>query len=181
MDRTGFCRRYAQSSYPLFRENSKQVKIQSATAPSLRWDVRRLYKRKTHRFYLPRLTSYNKRLQYQTYDVTGLLSQGSNVIAMALAVDGKKSFGMEDNKNVYGKNAAYYFNLILDIPMEVRSQLLRRSGKSTTGSIIYAEIYNGEIIDARKQRTGWRQSGYDAWLSDVSTKITISRCCCYTK
>jgi alpha-L-rhamnosidase len=36
------------------------------------------------------------------------------------------------------------------------------SWKSTTGSIRYAEIYNGEIIDARQQRTGWRQAGYNA-------------------
>jgi len=35
------------------------------------------------------------------------------------------------------------------------------SWKSTTGSITYSEIYNGEIVDARKQKTGWRMTGYD--------------------
>jgi alpha-L-rhamnosidase len=36
-------------------------------------------------YYLtPGWTSYNKRLQYQTYDVTNLLVQGDNVIAMGL-------------------------------------------------------------------------------------------------
>src|SRR6266496_4685416 len=36
-------------------------------------------------FYLtPGWTSYNKRLQYQTYDITSLMTPGSNVIAMAL-------------------------------------------------------------------------------------------------
>ncbi len=30
----------------------------------------------------PGWTSYNKRLQYQVYDVTGLLQQGNNAIGM---------------------------------------------------------------------------------------------------
>jgi alpha-L-rhamnosidase len=33
--------------------------------------------------------------------------------------------------------------------------------KSSTGAIRYAEIYNGETIDARKEKTGWLLPGYN--------------------
>jgi alpha-L-rhamnosidase len=35
------------------------------------------------------------------------------------------------------------------------------SWRSNTGEVVYSEIYNGEIIDARKRKTGWRNAGYD--------------------
>ncbi|MBD0369115.1 MAG: family 78 glycoside hydrolase catalytic domain, partial [Flavisolibacter sp.] len=33
--------------------------------------------------------------------------------------------------------------------------------KSSTGAIQYAEIYNGETVDARQEKTGWMMAGYD--------------------
>ena len=43
----------------------------------------------------------------------------------------------------------YYFNLILAYTDGSKESIVSDdSWKSTTGSITYAEIYNGEIIDA---------------------------------
>jgi len=71
--------------------------------------------------------------------------------------------GWEDNKNVYGKDAALLFQLDITYTDGSKESIVSDdSWKSTTGSIRYAEIYNGEIIDARQQRTGWRQAGYNA-------------------
>jgi alpha-L-rhamnosidase len=152
---------------PLFRkEFSPTKKIQSAIVYITSHGMYEGYingKRIGDLYLTPGWTSYNKRLQYQTYDVTNLLSPGNNVIAMALGSGWYRGYlAWNGNKNSYGKDIALLFQL--DITYEDGSKELiisDDSWKSTTGSITYSEIYNGEIIDARKQRTGWRQAGYD--------------------
>lgn len=115
-------------------------------------------------YYLtPGWTSYNKRLQYQVYDVTELLAGGKNVIAMGLGSGwyrGHLAWG--GSKDLYGNDISLLFQLSVTYT-DGTKQLIISDGswKSATGSIVYSEIYNGEIIDARQQRTGWRMSGYD--------------------
>ncbi|TMI62694.1 MAG: alpha-L-rhamnosidase [Bacteroidetes bacterium] len=152
---------------PLFRKEFKAAKkIQSATAYITSHGMYEGYingKRIGEYYLTPGWTSYNKRLQYQTYDVTNLLSQGANVIAMGLGNGWYRgSLAWGDNKNLYGKDISLLFQLdIIYSDGSKESVLSDGSWKSTTGSITYSEIYNGEIIDARKQKTGWRMSGYD--------------------
>src|SRR3569623_1179111 len=60
----------------------------------------------------PGWTSYNKRLQYQAYDVTNLLKNGSNAIGVDLGngwYRGTLAWG--GNKDIYGKDAALLFLL----------------------------------------------------------------------
>ena len=152
---------------PLLRKEFKAgKKVQSATAYITAHGMYEgfINGRRIGDCYLtPGWTSYKKRLQYQMYDVTELLNQGSNTIAMALGSGwyrGHLAWG--GNKNVWGKDIALLFQLDI-VYADGSKELVVSDGswKTTTGSIIYSEIYNGEIIDARKQRTGWRNSGYD--------------------
>src|SRR5205814_4179154 len=108
-------------------------------------------------------TSYNKRLQYQNYDVTGLLNQGSNTIAIALGSGWYRGYlAWDGNKNSWGKDIALLFQLDISYKDGSKESILSDgSWRSATGSIVYSEIYHGEIIDARKQKTGWRNAGYD--------------------
>jgi len=163
----GFIEDSVNRPTPLFRKEFKAgKKIQSAVAYITAHGMYEGYLngKRIGDFYLtPGWTSYNKRLQYQTYDVTSLLNQGSNVIAMALGNGWYRGYlAWGGNKDVYGKDVALLFQL--DITYTDGSQesiLSDGSWKSATGSITYSEIYHGEIIDARKQRTGWRNPGYD--------------------
>jgi len=111
----------------------------------------------------PGWTSYNKRLQYQTYDVTDLLQQGSNVIGMTLANGWYRGYlAWNGNKNSYGKDIALLFQLDIVYSDGSRESIVSDgSWKSATGNITYSEIYHGEIIDARKERTRWLRPGYD--------------------
>ena len=111
----------------------------------------------------PGWTSYNKRLQYQVYDVTDLLTNGNNAIGVTVGNGWYRGFlAWAGNKNIYGKKQAFYFSLILLILMAPLQQLfLMRSWKSSTGSIRYSEIYHGETIDAREEKTGWSTAGYN--------------------
>lgn len=114
-------------------------------------------------YFTPGWTSYNKRLQYQVYDVTGLLKRGNNAIGVMLASGWYRGhLAWEENKNIYGKDVALL--LQLDITYDDgTSQTIISDGswKSATGSIISSSIYDGETIDDRKARTGWNLSGYD--------------------
>ena len=152
---------------PLFRKEFKAgKKIQSATAYITAHGMYEAFingKRIGDYYLTPGWTSYKKRLQYQTYDVTDLLNQGSNTIAMGLGSGWYRGhLAWSGNKNVWGKDIALLFQLdIVYADGTKESVVSDGSWKTTTGSITYSEIYDGEIIDARKQRTGWRNSGYD--------------------
>jgi alpha-L-rhamnosidase len=152
---------------PLFRKEFKaRKKIRSATAYITAHGMYEGYinGKRIGDFYLtPGWTSYNKRLQYQTYDVSDLLSQGGNTIAMALGSGWYRGYlAWSGNKNSWGKDIALLFQLDITYGDGSRESIVSdNSWKTTTGSITYSEIYNGEIIDARKQKTGWRNPGYD--------------------
>lgn len=111
----------------------------------------------------PGWTAYQKRLQYQTFDVTRLLNNGNNAISVELGSGWYRGIiGFANNSNVYGKDIALLMQL--DITYTDGSHELvisDGSWKTATGAIRYSEIYNGETIDARLEKTGWRQVGYN--------------------
>jgi len=114
-------------------------------------------------FLTPGWTSYNKRLQYQVYDVTPLLQNGANAIGVTLGNGWYRGvIGYTNNKNVYGRDISLLFQLDITYTDGTRSQIISdESWKSSTSSIRYSEIYNGETIDARAEKKGWQVSSYD--------------------
>lgn len=111
----------------------------------------------------PGWTSYNKRLQYQVYDVTHLINQGGNAIGVMLGSGWYRSaLGWGDNKNLYGKKLGLLFQIEINYSDGATETIVSdNSWKSSTGEIVYSEIYNGETVDARKEKQGWLLAGYD--------------------
>ncbi|MBS1610728.1 MAG: glycoside hydrolase family 78 protein, partial [Bacteroidetes bacterium] len=111
----------------------------------------------------PGWTSYNKRLQYQVYNVTDLLQQGNNAVGVVLGSGWYRShLAWNDNKDIYGKTLGLFFQLNItysDGSME--SIISDDTWKSSTGGIVFAEIYDGETIDAQKEKSGWSTASYD--------------------
>ncbi len=121
--------------------------------------------------FTPGWTSYNRRLQYQTYDVTPLLHSGDNAIGAVLG-DGwyRGNLGFNGQRNVYGKRLA----VRLQLEIRYRDGRIERvvtdsQWKTSTGPILASDIYGGETYDARQERPGWASSGYDdrSWASVV--------------
>ena len=114
-------------------------------------------------FLTPGWTSYNKRLQYQQYDVTDLVKKGSNAIGVMLGngwYRGTIAWG--NNYNIYGKTLGLLFQLEITYSDGSKATVISDdSWKSTTGKVRYAEIYNGETIDARQAKKGWTEPGYN--------------------
>jgi alpha-L-rhamnosidase len=162
----GFTDTVGQPS-PMFRKQfSANKRIKSAT---IFITAHGLYEAKINGqrvgkdYFTPGWTSYNKRLQYQQYDVTGLLKQGNNAIGVTLG-DGwyRGHLAWDDNKNIYGKDISLLLQLIVTYNDGSSQTIVSdESWKSTTGSIRSSSIYDGETIDARLEKIGWTNPGYD--------------------
>ncbi len=113
--------------------------------------------------FTPGWTSYNKRLQYLTYDVTNCLKNGSNAVALTLGDGWYRGFlGWERKRNFYGEKLA----LLLQINIEYKDGTKEILGtdsswKSSYGPILMSNIYDGEIYDARLEKAGWDKPGFN--------------------
>ena len=152
---------------PMFRKGfNANKKISSAiayiTAHGL-YEAQINGKRIGDAYLTPGWTSYKTRLQYQAYDVTDLLAQGGNTIGVTLASGWYRGFiGFAGQQNVYGKDLALLFQMHVTYA-DGTSEIIGsdNSWKSSIGEITYADIYNGETIDARKIKKGWALNGYN--------------------
>ncbi|MDX9882662.1 MAG: glycoside hydrolase family 78 protein [Prolixibacteraceae bacterium] len=121
--------------------------------------------------FTPGWTSYNKRLQYQTYDVTSMIRQ-KNSIGVILG-DGwyRGNIGWQDQRNYYGEKLVLLAQLQLNYT-DGSSEIICTDGswKAATGPIVVSDIYNGETYDARKEIPGWNSAGFnDSDWENVST------------
>lgn len=117
--------------------------------------------------FTPGWTSYNKRLLYQSYDLTDLLSEGENCIASMVGSGWYKGvIGWELNNNHYGEKTAFFCQLELETISGKRITLCSDlSWKWHEGPILFSEFYDGEHYDARKEIPGWNKPNFNerAW------------------
>jgi len=158
---------------PSFR-NEFQVnkKIKSATAFITSHGLYQAYlngKKIGDAYLTPGWTSYNKRLQYQVYDVSDLLKAGNNAVGAQLGSGWYRSpLAWEDNKDIYGTDLALLMQIQINFE-DGTSKIIgtNENWKSTKSEIVSSQIYNGETIDARNKKEGWSTAGYDdkTWSS----------------
>jgi alpha-L-rhamnosidase len=112
----------------------------------------------------PGWTSYNKRLQYQVYDVTSMLLRGNNAVGAILG-DGwyRGTLGWGNNWAVYGKNLGILLQLKIAYTDGSEATILSDDSwkVSDNGAIRMNDIYNGETYDATKAFTGWSTAGFN--------------------
>jgi alpha-L-rhamnosidase len=111
----------------------------------------------------PGWTSYNRRLQYQAYDVTPLLKQGPNAMGVMLGNGWYRGIiGFANNINYYGKDIALLCQVDIEYSDGSAEKIVSDgTWKSSEGPVRYAEIYNGEIYDAHLEKPGWMMSGFN--------------------
>lgn len=101
--------------------------------------------------FAPGWTCYQERLQYQTYDITGLLTEGTDEQEIRFTVGNgwyKGILGFFNQGNHYGKRTALIAQIDLFYEDGTKERICTdESWISTTGAIRYSEIYHGEIID----------------------------------
>jgi alpha-L-rhamnosidase len=112
--------------------------------------------------FTPGWTSYQKRLQYQTYDVTNLIKSGANAVGVTLGDGWYRGFiGFGGQRNFYGDHVA----LLLQIKVTYkggREEIVGTDAKwkAGTGPVLMSEIYHGETYDARLEKPGWTNAGF---------------------
>jgi alpha-L-rhamnosidase len=151
---------------PIFRHDfNTEKKLRSAT---LFITARGLYeafingKKAGDGLLTPGFTSYNKRLQYQAYDVTALIQPGQNTIGAMLGSGWYRGYlAWGGLKNIYGNTLALLAQLQIIYSDGSRQTISSDdTWKSSTGTVVSSEIYNGETDDARKIQKGWMNTGF---------------------
>lgn len=114
-----------------------------------------------NQLFTPGWTSYNKRLQYQVYDVTSLIKK-ENAMG-AILDDGWYRGGLtwDQRRNVYGKKLGLLLQLQIKYTDGTTQTVVSDgSWKVSTGPILSSEIYNGETYDARLEMPDWSQPNF---------------------
>lgn len=111
----------------------------------------------------PGWTSYDKRVQYQSYDVTDLLQSGDNVVGAILGDGWYRGYlGFAGERNTFGDRALFLLQLEAtmddDTVVTVSSDA---SWRATTGPLLLTDIYHGEQYDARLEIPGWSAPEFD--------------------
>ncbi|MCB0113358.1 MAG: alpha-L-rhamnosidase N-terminal domain-containing protein, partial [Caldilineaceae bacterium] len=112
----------------------------------------------------PGWTSYHNRLIYSTFDVGDLLHQGTNAIGAMLGegwFQGRLGFagGM---RNIYGDRTALLAQLVVAYEDGATTRIVSDDGwRAAVGPILSSQIYDGEIYDARLEKDGWAEPGFD--------------------
>lgn len=123
--------------------------------------------RPDNREFAPENTSYNKILQYQTYDVTRLLTAGSNVIGVVLA-DGwwTGRVGTTGDCCQYGNTIGLLLDTVIEYNDGTFEYVLGEQGLSSAGPIIFSDLFVGEKYNAEKELPGWSTNHFDdsTWL-----------------
>ncbi|HMG10181.1 MAG TPA: family 78 glycoside hydrolase catalytic domain [Mucilaginibacter sp.] len=132
-------------------------------------------KRVGNDYFTPGWTSYNKRIQYQVYDVTSMLKKGDNATGVTIGDGWYRGYTYNRKKDVYGKKLALLYQLEVVYTSGKRVIITSdKSWKVAYGPIRASSFFDGEVYDARKEKTGWTNSTYrDLTWDTVKTDETI--------
>ncbi|RKY24928.1 MAG: alpha-L-rhamnosidase, partial [Planctomycetota bacterium] len=111
-------------------------------------------------YFTPGWTDYNKRVYYNTYDVTDMLKKGENVIG-AIIADGWYAgyIGYYHQRDHYGRDIRFLGQLYVEYS-DGSSEIIATdsSWKASTGPILEADILMGQMYDARKEVPNWSKA-----------------------
>ncbi|PVH81391.1 glycoside hydrolase family 78 protein [Cadophora sp. DSE1049] len=112
-------------------------------------------------FLSPGWTAYDGRLQYQTYDVSNMLSKGQNCLGVRVAegwFSGRIGFA-GGHRNIWGPHTALIAQLEVIYPTgDIKTVLSDGSWTVKKGPIVMAEIYDGEKYDATREVPDWSKA-----------------------
>lgn len=115
--------------------------------------------------FTPGWTAYDKRIQYQTYDITPLLRPGPNAIG-ALLGNGWWGGGQGIGRNHRTRMTAGNLRLLLQLRVtgaDGAVETIRSDAywKTAPSPIVQDTFYDGEVYDARLEQPGWDTPDFD--------------------
>jgi alpha-L-rhamnosidase len=154
---------------PLFRKEFKvSGAVRRATLYSSALGNYRFYlngKPVGNDYFTPDWTDYNKRVYYNTYDVTKLIqANGPNAIGGVLAAGWYSgAIGWESKRNHFGDRPRLFGQLEIELA-DGTMQTIGTDGswKTAFGPYLEGEFLAGETYDATKEISGWASPGLNA-------------------
>ena len=126
--------------------------------------------------FTPGWTSYNKHLQYQTYDVTKLLKKGDNAIGVTLGNGWYRGdLGWSRQRNLYGNQLGVLAQLEVEYTDGSKALIVTdKTWKFASSPILMAEIYHGEKYDARLELPGWSTPSFNdkSWTPVIEKEFS---------
>ncbi len=123
----------------------------------------------------PGFTDFHKRVLYQTYDVTGMLTTGDNTIAAILGAGWHGSPMTWAGTREYPEPDA--LRAQLDITLtdgSHRTIATDETWRTAPAPILFSEIYAGEVYDARLEIPGWNAPHFTAANWTNAAVATVS-------
>jgi len=129
--------------------------------------------RVSERMFAPGWSDYRRRAYYNTYDVTALVTGGSNAIGAVVAdgwYSGYVGYGLlvgygpnKVGRYFYGKTPALVAQLEIEYDDGKRITIgTDETWRVSTGAVVEADILMGETYDARLEPQGWARAEFDA-------------------
>jgi alpha-L-rhamnosidase len=114
-------------------------------------------------YFTPGWTDYTKRVYYQTYDVTNLLSKSGNTIGAILADGWYAGYvGFGKKREHYGSEPRVFVQLEIEHTDGTRQVIATdESWKAAYGPICEADFLMGETYDSRKEAKDWCRYWFD--------------------
>ncbi|MER5252538.1 alpha-L-rhamnosidase [Streptomyces sp. NPDC002855] len=123
----------------------------------------------------PGWTDYDKRVQYQTYDVTRQLKPGANALGVTVAVGWYAGNVGMFGPHQYGERPAFLGQLEVTYTDGSTDRVLSGTDwRTATGPVTAADLLSGEDYDARLETAGWTRAGFDDsdWIkADAIDKV----------
>ncbi|MGW7270973.1 alpha-L-rhamnosidase [Streptomyces sp. NPDC054864] len=110
----------------------------------------------------PGWTDYDKRVHYQTYDVTKQLKSGANALGVTLAVGWYAGNVGMFGPHQYGERPALLAQLEVTYTDGSTDRVLSGTDwRAAMGPVTAADLLSGEDYDARLETAGWTRTGFD--------------------
>ncbi|MFA5327898.1 MAG: family 78 glycoside hydrolase catalytic domain [Prolixibacteraceae bacterium] len=130
-------------------------------------------RRKVEKWTEPNIGSMNTRVLYETFNITSLLKDGSNVLGAILGNGWYIQADWPDDTSLWYDTP----RLIAQFELEYQDgskELITtdKSWKASLSPIVYNGIHTGEIYDARLEQKSWNEAGFDdsKWLNAVAVR-----------
>ncbi|KAK9452802.1 bacterial alpha-L-rhamnosidase-domain-containing protein [Dipodascopsis uninucleata] len=132
-------------------------------------------------FLQPGWSSYDYRLRQAVYDLSSAIVDGTNVIGFRLAegwYSGRLGF-LGGLRNIYGEKVGLFAEIYCQYADGSSTTIVTDdTWECTEGPIRSAELYDGEVYDARYEVSNWSKGGTEGqWSSvlakDINQKIDI--------
>ncbi len=155
---------------PLFRKQieipEKQIALARAYISSAGYNEMYINGKRVGNTYMnPAFTNFEKRLLYETYDITDLLNSGENTVAAVLG-NGRYNFQGLDSWSLASAPWRDRVSLMAEIHIDYSDGTTDiiptdNSWKTSTGALYYNNIYAGDYVDLRLEEIGWKENNFN--------------------